>query len=91
MTDRHPGIRSSRLKNIFDNLNIPDAERTLRALLVRTSQMHDRPEIRARKQAGAWAIETATNIFNTIGRNDGDRVVAPEMDFNDRSGQDLDY
>ncbi len=80
MTDHHHWDPVFTLKSIFDNLNIPDAQRTYAV------SWYEHPKCLTARELPcteigphAWAIETATDIFNTIGRNNGARVVAPEM------------
>ena len=80
MTDQHQWDPVFTLKSIFDKLNIPIAERTY------ALSWYEHPKCLTARQlpcayadSNSWAIETATNIFNTIGRNTGARVVAPEM------------
>jgi hypothetical protein len=80
MTDRHQWDPVFTLKSIFDNLKIPDAERTY------ALSWYEHPKCLNSRQllcdyadAHEWAIETATHVFDTIGRDTGARVVAPEM------------
>ena len=79
-TDGHSWDPVVTLKSIFDNLGIPDAERTYAV------SWYDHPKCLGVQEIPctetgphAWAIETATNILNVVGRNNGARVVAPEM------------
>jgi hypothetical protein len=80
MTDGHSWDPVVTLKSIFDNLDIPDAERTYAV------SWYEHPKCLGVRylpctEAGphAWAIETAMHILNVVGRNNGARVVAPEM------------
>jgi hypothetical protein len=80
MTDNHQWDPVFTLKSILDNLNVPDADRTY------ALSWYEHPKCLTARQlpcvdadAHAWAIETATHIFDTIGRNNGARVVVPEM------------
>lgn len=80
MTDQHQWDPVFTLKSIFDNLNIPDDQRTY------AISWYEHPKCLTARQLPcteadphAWAIETATHIFDTIGRDNGARVVAPEM------------
>ncbi len=80
MTDRHHWDPVFTLKSIFDNLNIPNAERTY------ALSWYEHPKCMTARELPcteigphAWAIETANDIFNTIGRDNGARVVATEM------------
>ena len=80
MTDRHQWDPVFTLKSIFDTLNIPDGERTY------ALSWYEHPKCLTARQlpcvyadSHAWAIETAAHVFDTIGRGNGARVVAPEM------------
>ena len=80
MTDRHHWDPVFTLKSIFDTLKIPDAQRTYAlSWYVHPKCLTARELPCTEIGPHAWAIETATDIFNTIGRNNGARVVAPEM------------
>jgi hypothetical protein len=68
------------LKGIFDDLKVPDEERTYAISFYehrKCSTAQGIPCVDANPHA--WAIETATNLFATIGRDNGARVVAVEM------------
>jgi hypothetical protein len=80
MTDGHYWDPPIVLKGIFDELGVPNNERTYAISFYehnKCSTTLDLPCIETNPHA--WAIETVSNLFDTIGRQNGARVVAVEM------------
>ena len=80
MTDSHQWDPVFTLKSIFDNLNVPDDQRTY------ALSWYEHPKCMTARQIPcqeigphAWAIETAQHVYDVIGRGNGARVVVPEM------------
>ncbi len=68
------------LKSIFDNLGIPNDQRTYAISFyehTKCSTARGLPCVDA--DPHAWAEETLRNLFNIVGTSNGARVVAPEM------------
>jgi len=69
------------LKGIFDNIGIPDSERTYAISFYEHRKCRADGNLPCPTDAGphAWAIETAKAVRDIVGRGNGARVVAPEM------------
>ena len=79
-TDGHFWDPIAVLKGIFDDLKVPDAERTYAISFYEHRKCSTAQGIPCEDEnPHSWALETAKNIFDTIGRNNGARVVAVEM------------
>ena len=79
-TDQHLWNPIFILKGIFDDLSIPNDQRTYAISFGqhrKCTTARQLPCVDANPHA--WAIETITNVFDTIGRDTGARVVATEM------------
>ncbi len=79
-TDLHQWDPVATLKGIFDSLRIPDDQRTYAISFHehrKCSHSLNLPCVD--KNPHAWALETVDNLFNVIGRQNGARVVVPEM------------
>jgi hypothetical protein len=80
MTDGHFWDPIFVLKGIFDDLSVPDNQRTYAISFYehrKCATARGIPCVDANPHE--WAIETATDVFDTIGRGNGARVVAVEM------------
>ncbi len=80
MTDRHHWDPVYTLKTIFDNLNIPDDQRTY------ALSWYEHPKCMTARELDcteigphAWAIETAQHVRDVVGNGNGARIIAPEM------------
>ena len=80
MTDSHQWDPVFTLKSVFDNLNVPDNQRTY------ALSWYEHPKCMTARQIPcqeigphAWAIETVQHVYEVIGHNNGARVVVPEM------------
>jgi hypothetical protein len=79
-TDGHFWDPVAVLKGIFDDLKVPDAERTYAISFYEHCKCTSAQGIPCEDEnPHAWAIETANNLFDTIGRQNGARVIAVEM------------
>jgi hypothetical protein len=82
MTDGHFWNPEAVLKGIFDDLGIPDDQRTYAISFYeqhKCAVAHGIPcEDESPQQ---WAIETITRLFDVIGRNNGARVIAVETGY----------
>jgi hypothetical protein len=79
-TDPHPYDPIHNLKGIFDNLNIPDDQRTYAISFYEHRKCFTAQGLPCLDEnPHAWAVETITNLFAVIGRQNGARVVAVEM------------
>jgi hypothetical protein len=79
-TDPHPYDPIHNLKGIFDSLNIPDDQRTYAISFYEHRKCFTAQGLFCvDENPHAWAIETISNLFATIGRQNGARVVAVEM------------
>jgi hypothetical protein len=68
------------LKGIFDGLNVPNDQRTYALSFYEHRKCSTARGIACQDEnPHAWAMETVKDIFDTIGRQNGARVVAPEM------------
>jgi hypothetical protein len=79
-TNGHLWAPINTLKSIFDNLNIPDNQRTYVISLyehAKCSTARGLPCTDA--DAHTWADQTLQNVYTTIGTGNGARVVAAEM------------
>jgi hypothetical protein len=79
-TDGHLWSPIKVLKGIFDDLSIPNDQRTYAISFYehrKCSTAQWMPCVE--KKPNAWADETLEHIFDTIGRQNGARVVAVEM------------
>lgn len=69
------------LKGIFDDIGIPDAERTYALSFYEHRKCRADGNLPCPTDAGphAWTVETARAVLDIVGRGNGARVVAPEM------------
>ncbi len=81
MTDGHFWDPIVILKGIFDDLQIPDNERTYAISLYEYHKCTDTyyQPCEENLNRHAWTIETVQSMFGVIGRENGARVVAVEM------------
>jgi hypothetical protein len=79
-TDRHLWSPIKVLKGIFDDLSIPDDQRTYAISFYENRKCSKAQWIPCvEKDPNAWADETLEHVFDTIGRQNGARVIAVEM------------
>jgi len=79
-TDSHQWDPVFTLKTIFDNLNIPDAERAYALSWYEHPKCMTARELPCQEIGPhAWAIETAQHVYDVIGHDSQARVVVPEM------------
>jgi len=79
-TDSHQWDPVFTLKTIFDNLNIPDAERAYALSWYEHPKCMTARELPCQEVGPhAWAIETAQHVYDVIGHDSQARVVVPEM------------
>ncbi len=79
-TDGHLWRPIAVLKGIFDGLSIPDNQRTYAISLYEHRKcLTARGLPCVEEQPDAWADETLKRVFDTIGRENGARVIAVEM------------
>ena len=79
-TDGHLWSPIAVLKGIFDDLSIPDDQRTYAISLYEHRKCSNPQGIPCvEKDPNAWADETLQYVFDTIGRQNGARVIAVEM------------
>ncbi len=81
MTDGHFWDPIVVLKMIFDDLGIPDKERTYAISLYENRKCKDPlyQPCEVDLNSHAWTIESVNKMYDVIGRNNGARVVAVEM------------
>jgi hypothetical protein len=82
MTDGHFWNPEEVLKGIFDDLSIPDDQRTYAISFYeqhKCAVAHGIPCEDENPQQ--WALETITRLFDVIGRNNGARVMAVETGY----------
>jgi hypothetical protein len=79
-TDSHQWAPIEILKGIFDSLSVPTDQRTYAISIYEHRKCLTALQLPCVEEAPhAWAVETVKDMFNIIGRNNGARVVAPEM------------
>ena len=91
MTDGHYWDPPVVLKGIFDDIGIPNDQRTYAISFYEHHKCFGMPEINIPCEDEAqqpWAIETLNRLFDVIGRNTGARVVAVETGFYSASETD---
>lgn len=84
MTDGHYWDPAVVLKGIFDDLGIPNDERTYAISFYERHKcfgLEGIPIPCEDEAPQAWAIETMERLFNVIGRDNGARVVAVETGY----------
>lgn len=80
MTDGHHWEPIEVLKGIFDELAVPENQRTYAISFYEHRKCSTANELPCEDlNPHAWALETVTKLFDTIGRGTGARVVAVEM------------
>jgi len=82
MTDGHFWNPEAVLKGIFDDLGIPNDQRTYAISFYeqhKCAVASDLPCVD--ENPHQWAIETITRLFDIIGRNNGARVIAVEAGY----------
>lgn len=82
MTDGHFWNPEAVLKGIFDDLDIPNDQRTYAISFYeqhKCAVASDLPCVD--ENPHQWAIETITRLFDIIGRNNGARVIAVETGY----------
>jgi hypothetical protein len=92
MTDGHHWDPAVVIKGVFDDLGIPDDQRTYAISFYEHHKCYqfEGYGIPCEDESPhAWAIETLNRFFNVIGRNTGARVVAVES--GDATPQDADW
>lgn len=78
-TDRHLWDSVYVLKSIFDDLSIPDDERTYAISIYERPKCTDARISCTDAHPHTWAVETIENVFDIIGRDNGARIIAAEM------------
>ena len=82
MTDGHFWNPEVVLKGIFDDLGIPDDQRTYAISFYEQHKCTVTNGIPCEDESPQqWAIETITRFFDVIGRNNGARVIAVETGY----------
>jgi hypothetical protein len=80
MTDGHFWDPVEVQKIIFDDLDVPESERTYAISFYEHRKCSTAAELPCEDEnPHQWAMETANGIFDVIGRGNGSRVVAVEM------------
>jgi hypothetical protein len=80
MTDGHFWDPVEVQKIIFDDLAVPESERTYAISFYEHRKCSTAAELPCEDESPhQWAMETANGIFDVIGRENGSRVVAVEM------------
>jgi hypothetical protein len=83
MTDGHYWDPETVLKGIFDDLGIPNEQRTYAISFYEQNKCSaSLPELTCEDvPPHQWALETINRLFNVIGRDNGARVVAVEAGY----------
>ena len=82
MTDGHFWNPEAVLKGIFDDLGIPNDQRTYAISFYEQHKCAVASDLPCQDVGPhQWAIETITRLFNIIGRNNGARVIAVEAGY----------